>query len=462
MTDRDEGSKPDQKTETKSVTPMKSPTFPSQHRGDFSQYSPFTTRSRKITSPGAGFPMSPAFDSFSTSSDLSDSVTPNPSPQVGRRRLVSTGEERFPFTSGSGQPPLFSPMSRSSSTLSLCSNVSSAATPIDKLTRHLSERLVGYLFSGWYTERRFIDAIDRYRDVILVDNVEAVVIKQAKFAVRKSAKIFEENSFIGCSIENDECKLFVNFVGGGLEVTYPFGHYWFKFNAVTYIPNVGINFEIGIVRQYVSSDSVSCWRCKAREKQEDTEAPAKMDSIGDVLLDMKTRVASLTSAVVLEVWHPAQAWSFIRPQLSLANLVNLGKLLLVLLLAGLTGLVAGVKQLSQFALRALHELANLVERSTPLALGALNMVGKVFGGAYLLIAMIWRDSVQKPKVRTVTPPSAKPGLGMVESRSGGGASAGVMPLELTHRRPGDHSGPRGMTSDYRGAMDSVYSQSRNW
>ena len=153
----------------------------------------------------------------------------------------------------------------------------------------------------------------------------------------------------------------------------------------------------GIVRQYVSSDSVSCWRCKAREKQEDTEAPVKMDSIGDVLLDMKTRVASLTSSVVLEVWHPAQAWSFIRPQLSLANLVNLGKLLLVLLLAGLTGLVAGIKQLSQFALRALHELANLVERSTPLALGALNMVGKVFGGAYLLIAMIWRDSVQNPR-----------------------------------------------------------------
>ena len=81
--------------------------------------------------------------------------------------------------------------------------------------------------------------------MILVDNVEAVVIKQAKFAVRKSAKIFEENSFIGCSIDNDECKLFVNFVGGGLEVTYPFGHYWFKFNAVTYIPNIGINFEIG-------------------------------------------------------------------------------------------------------------------------------------------------------------------------------------------------------------------------
>ena len=136
MADRDEadGLK-DQKTGPKNtggVTPLKSPTFPSQHRSDYPQYSPFTTRSRKITSPSAGFPMSPAFDT----ADLSDSVTPNASPQVGRRRLVSTGasqEDRFQLT---GQPPLFSPISRSSSTLSLCSNVSSVTTPIDKLTKH--------------------------------------------------------------------------------------------------------------------------------------------------------------------------------------------------------------------------------------------------------------------------------------------------------------------------------------
>ena len=34
-------------------------------------------------------------------------------------------------------------------------------------------------------------------------------------------------------------------MGGGHEVTYPFGHYWFKFNAVNYVANMGINFEIG-------------------------------------------------------------------------------------------------------------------------------------------------------------------------------------------------------------------------
>ena len=66
----------------------------------------------------------------------------------------------------------------------------------------MREKLVGYLFSGWYTERRYVDPIDRYRDVILVDNVEAVVLKQVKYAIRKCRKIFEKNSFLGLSYGN--------------------------------------------------------------------------------------------------------------------------------------------------------------------------------------------------------------------------------------------------------------------
>ena len=71
----------------------------------------------------------------------------------------------------------------------------------------MREKLVGYLFSGWYTERRYVDPIDRYRDVILVDNVEAVVLKQVKYAIRKCRKIFEKNSFLGLSYGNIMLKI---------------------------------------------------------------------------------------------------------------------------------------------------------------------------------------------------------------------------------------------------------------
>ena len=72
-------------------------------------------------------------------------------------------------------------------------------------------------------------------------------------------------------------------------------------------------------------------------------------------------------------------------------------------------LVAGGKQVANWSLKAIHELAFLVDRlivlhisdfiyicntvcrSTPFALGALNMLSKVVGGFYVLLAMIWRD-----------------------------------------------------------------------
>ena len=108
---------------------------------------------------------------------------------------------------------------------------------------------MGVLFSGWYTERRWIEAVERwnfllswnrdfsnsrYRDSVTVDPVESKVIRQVNYAIRwdlcflylswreneqyfissfihkhrrKSGKILPENSFIGLSNVDDECRL---------------------------------------------------------------------------------------------------------------------------------------------------------------------------------------------------------------------------------------------------------------
>lgn len=45
--------------------------------------------------------------------------------------------------------------------------------------------------------------------------------------------------------DGDECKLFVNFGGGGLEVTHPFGHYWLQIKSINFISSLGLCFDIG-------------------------------------------------------------------------------------------------------------------------------------------------------------------------------------------------------------------------
>jgi len=417
--------------------------------------SPMSLKSRKISSPGSTLSFLSATDHISSlhhsrlsdsASDISENTTPISTPQLGRKRTSSNSFEAEKISS----EPLGG-ISRSSSTLSLCSNVSAATSglpPLDRLLKHLRERLTGSLFAGWYTERRYVDAIDRYRDVILVDSIEALIIKQVKYALRKCRKILSENAFIGLTDENDESRLYINLGAGGLEASHPFGHYWFQIRAINFIPNIGFAFEIVVIRQFVTSDSETCWKCQSRAKEKDSAPPVKIDSIGAALFDMKSRFYEVSSEIVRELWQPQSYWSRIKPLLTVSNVINLAKLSMVVVLAMLTGIIAGVKQLANFSLRLLHELANLVDRSTPLALGALNIMSKVVGGAYLLVAMIWKDSVKKP-----------PSSAQHQMRPQVGHQPIVRP---SLPPPPEMPRPVHQRSNTREAMDNMYSQGRNW
>ena len=173
------------------------------------------------------------------------------------------------------------------------------------------------------------------------------------------------------------------------------------------------------------------------------------------VVDLQSRLVTMSSDVMTDLWRPREVWAQVSPHLNVQNLGQLGKLLMVLVFALLTGLVAGLKQASNFSLKLLHELANLVDRSTPFALGALAMFTKMVGGAYLLLAMIWRDAVKKQPVGPPQP--GRPQVSLAAPAGGtGGAGAGyqVSPPHLSRRtsaRP-----------DPGAAMDKMYSQDRNW
>ena len=168
------------------------------------------------------------------------------------------------------------------------------------------------------------------------------------------------------------------------------------------------------------------------------------------MVDLKSRLVTMSSDVMMDLWRPREVWAQVRPHLNIQNVAQLGKLLMVLVFALLTGLVAGLKQLSNFSLKLLHELANLVDRSTPFALGALGMLTKMVGGAYLLLAMIWRDAVKKQPLGPAKPGRPQASL----AAPGGSAGLQVAAPDLVRRSQG--------RPDPGAAMDQMYSQHRNW
>ena len=152
--------------------------------------------------------------------------------------------------------------------------------------------------------------------------------------------------------------------GAGGEASHAFGHYWFHIRGVSFIQGLGFNVEVGVVRPYVTSDNQSCWKCKQREKLEEETEPVKIDSVQAALGDMRTRLVAMSKDLMTEAWDPSSWWASLRPLLTPTNFVAAIKFLLVLLLAAFTALVAGGKQVANWSLKAIHELAFLVDRLT--------------------------------------------------------------------------------------------------
>lgn len=420
--------------------------------------SPAITRNRRSVGLSSGSSLSLVsssdnMPSFSKSRDISSKW------KSGSASDLSVCSDLTPVIGRRAPPPPSPSLSRASSTMSIESNT--GRQPVDSVLKHVRDRIHGHLFSGWYTERRYMEAIDRYRDVLIVDSTEAQIIKQVRYIIKKSIKIIGENSYVGVSFDEEECRMYLsNFKSLTSPVlshenSHPFGRYWFQISAVNFIQNQGFLFEIKIIRPFLSSDSQTCWQCRLREQQAKNAPPVKIESINDALMDMRGRVSVLLSDFLLYLGDPSSWLEKARPHLTLTKLFGLCKFLVVILLALLAGLWAGLKHVANFVLRVIHELAFLVDRSTPLALGALNILSKVVGGFYLLIAMVWRDvRAKKPEAppsqvpRALAPPAQRPP-----------AITSTFTPSRQRRTP---SKAHDTSLSDLSAMDNMYSEGRPW
>lgn len=69
-------------------------------------------------------------------------------------------------------------------------------------------------------------------------------------------------------------------------------------------------------------------------------------------------------------------------------------LIIVSIFAGSTKII---KYLGIFTIKLIERTTWLAHVLTPFAMGVLDLISKIVGGFYLLIAMIWRDSVGAPR-----------------------------------------------------------------
>lgn len=80
-------------------------------------------------------------------------------------------------------------------------------------------------------------------------------------------------------------------------------------------------------------------------------------------------------------------------QITTANIIAAIKFLALIVVLVAVGSVHSIKYLGDFTLKFMHESSKLLRAVTPFAISALNVFSKIVGGFYILLAMMWRDTV---------------------------------------------------------------------
>jgi len=74
--------------------------------------------------------------------------------------------------------------------------------------------------------------------------------------------------------------------------------------------------------------------------------------------------------------------------LTVSNVVQCCRITLLVILTVGMGFYVAVKSSAQFLLKVIRELSIFIRSSTPILLGASNVVSKIFGGIFILLSMV--------------------------------------------------------------------------
>uniref|UniRef100_A0A1Y1MGL8 Uncharacterized protein n=1 Tax=Photinus pyralis TaxID=7054 RepID=A0A1Y1MGL8_PHOPY len=235
----------------------------------------------------------------------------------------------------------------------------------DAVQLFAKQMLQSRFFIGSFQEKRYVANVESYRDVILVSNEEADLIRDLE-AVKKRVCGFYTDHWIGIS----DPSIIGTPSGYAIWTEAPaeiFGKYWYKIRKVQF-RHKEVLLKLKIIRPVGVGDSFS----KTFLSAEKTEFSKK-----------DTTSSCFASA------NENLSW-FFKTIVTLNNAVESIRFLSVLFVAMLTGLVKFLEYFGDFTLKLLRETSHLVTALTPTLIACINLIAKIIGGFYLLILSMWK------------------------------------------------------------------------
>lgn len=241
------------------------------------------------------------------------------------------------------------------------------------------------IFLGHYQEKRFVAGVKAYRDLIVVSPTENEIVRDLEIV---------RNRIIS-ALGKTQPLLWVGYTHSGmigapsgsciwteLSESMPFGEYWFQIKTVHFRDNEVV-IKLKMLRPMHSVEKKSTPNLQ-KAAVPDNEVGFS-NSIGSMFTDTASQLIGNFSMNSSMMWLQSK-------KITSKNVGDSFKILFLVLVAVLTALVQFIRHLGEFTIRFMEVITKLVHVLMPLLLRCVDLLGKIIGGWYILIALMWRDT----------------------------------------------------------------------
>lgn len=241
-----------------------------------------------------------------------------------------------------------------------------SSTGPEYVKKFAKQMLKNSVFMGTFHEKRFVEYLKSYRDVVTISSEETEFLENVIAVKKRIEREFAQFPWIGITSPHG----IGTPAGYNLWVELPieiFGQYWFKVKTVEFLSDQ-IFLKLDVLRP-VNNDSKSQSRHLSNSSQ-----------VSDLSINI-----SLSD---IQFWAKGNIHYFYNNILTAGNIKASIIFISILLSTLVLSIIDCIKYLLEYLLKLISEISKLIRAANPIFIHAINIVGKIIFGLYHLIAAL--------------------------------------------------------------------------
>lgn len=256
------------------------------------------------------------------------------------------------------------------------------------------------IFMGDFQEKRYVKALNKYRDLIVLNKHEKILCDDL---TKVKNKLLSENRLAYCGftspMELDAPGVYciwttidniiqTTSIGSQLTASVGFGEYWFQIKSIDFANANSMEIKVTVLRPIDVTTAMSSGPSLSLIAQQALEVDTT--KIQQYVQDS----INVNWSELINQWFTSinqKMYCFLSTEITWQNFINCILMFGILSVALIQMSVQFVYTLGEWSIRLISELNKLIKVSTPIILAIINLFSKMIGGLYILLAMIWRD-----------------------------------------------------------------------